>query len=225
MGLLGRIGHIIKREVEEAVERKLCSIEDRLKGKLDEWEQGLYKKVTKMNKHVNGKLITDFNEFKTEWEKNAGDPIQSVFFLAMASYNYVLLDKKVGENMATIILAKTFLLKNSSSPTGFKVNPKGDGYLLEHMRETPRIVKSYFGGTPENDYEVDTENLDMLVVGKYEGKTDRGIPEACITIDSGGKDFDTPLFLRRNDQGQWKMFGFSSFATGVQETKKELGDF
>lgn len=233
MGFLKRVERNLKRKVElrveNTVERKLNRAVDgtldNIEGKFSDWEKDLRKKATKMSNHVKGKLITDFNTFKTEWEKAAGDSIQSVFFFAMACYNYVLVDKEVGGNMATVILAKTFLLEGSNSPTGFKINPKGDGYLLEHMRESPHIIKSYFGGNPDNDYEVNTENLDMHVVGKYEGKTERGIPEACITIKSGGKDFDTPLFLKRNNAGQWKMFGFSSLATGVQETKKKLGDF
>jgi hypothetical protein len=229
MGLLKRIARQIRYEtrdaIEDAIERRIQNIEDRIEGKLEEWEEEMVKKVTALDKHVNGKVIQDFNTFKTEWEKAAGDPIQSAFFFAIAVYNYCLNDKNNGENMATVILAKPFLLKSSSSPTGFKVNQKGDGYLLEHMRASPRIIKSYFGGNTKNNYEVDPEKLDMHVVGEYRGKTDRGIPEACIKLQSGGKDYDTPLFLRQNNQGQWKMFGFSSLATGVQETEAELGDF
>ncbi|NVM53426.1 MAG: hypothetical protein HWN66_06945 [Candidatus Helarchaeota archaeon] len=229
MGLLGRIGRRIGREVgrelEEGIKREITKIEDRIEGKLEKWEKDLVKKVTSVNKHIKGKIITDFNEFKTDWEKNAGDQSQSVFYFAIACYNYCLVDKTIGEHMATLILAKTFLLKSGSSPTKFKVNPKGDGYLLGHMRESPRIIKSYFGGTPDNNYEMDPENLDMHVVGIYEGKTNRGIPEGCIKIQSGGKDHDTPMFLRRNNKGQWKMFGFSSLATGVKTTTEEIGDF
>ena len=229
MGFLGRIGQGIRRELEreleEGIEREITKIEDRIEGKLEKWEKELIKKVTKLNKHINGKIITDFKEFKTAWEANAGDQIQSVFYFAIAVYNYCILDKQIGENMATLILAKTFLLKKSGSPTGFKINPAGDGYLMEHMRESPRIIKSYFGGTDKNNYEMDPENLDMHVTGKYEGKTQRGIPEGCINLQSGGKDFETPMFLRRNNKGQWKMFGFSSLATGVKETEEEIGDF
>ena len=229
MGFLKRLGRKIGREIAEAAEyefeRRMMSIEDRIEGKLDEWESELYKKCTKMNKHIKGAIIEDFDEFKASWEKNASDMIQSVFHFCIAVYVYCVIDKKVGADMCTVILAKTFLLKNKSTRTGFKVNPKGDGYLLEHMDETPNTIKSYFGGTPDNNYEMDPQNLDMTVVGKYEGKTDRGVPEGCIRIDSGGKDFDTPLFLRRNSKNQWKMFGFSSLATEAQITTEELHDF
>ena len=201
MGLLGRLGRRLRREIEEAIEREILRTEDRLKGKLDKWEEGLYKKVTRISQHVKGPIITDYDAFKKSWEENAGDPIQSVFHFCQAVYNYCVLDKMQGEEMATLILAKTFLLKNTSRKTGFKVNPKGDGYLLEHMRETPRTIKSYFGGTPKNGYDMNPEELDMSVVGRYTGKTNRGIPEACITIDSGGKDHDTPLSLRRPEAG------------------------
>jgi len=46
-----------------------------------------------------------------------------------------------------------------------------------------------------------------------------------IFIDSGGKDMDTPLQLRQNNDGQWKLTEYSSVCTGVRKTPEEEGDF
>jgi hypothetical protein len=36
---------------------------------------------------------------------------------------------------------------------------------------------------------------------------------------------DTPVQLRQNNAGQWKMTEYSSICTGVQKTPEEEGDF
>jgi len=46
-----------------------------------------------------------------------------------------------------------------------------------------------------------------------------------IFIDSGGKDMDTPVQLRENSSGQWKMTEYSSICTGIRKTVEEEGDF
>ena len=46
-----------------------------------------------------------------------------------------------------------------------------------------------------------------------------------IFIDSGGKDLNTPVQLRVNARGEWKMTEYSSICTGVRKTVEEEGDF
>ncbi len=46
-----------------------------------------------------------------------------------------------------------------------------------------------------------------------------------IFIQSGGKDNATPLQLRKNNSGQWKLTEYSSVCTGVKKTPQEEGDF
>nr|MDO8112001.1 hypothetical protein [Candidatus Sigynarchaeota archaeon] len=176
--------------------------------------------VKKVNKKVNGPLIEDFNEFKTQWEAKAGDPEQSIFFFMIAAYQYAQGAKDNGEWMATVILPKTHLLPLDSSPTGFKINFQGDGFFLEQMAASPQIVNSYLGGTPDNNYTVDTKNLVMNIVSDGRTPTD-----ATIHIQSAGKDFSSPCNLRKNNNGQWKLFTIGSIATGVQKTEAEKGDF
>ena len=219
MSFMKKIGDKVARSAKTTAERKVQKAGDKVEKKIEVSQDALLKKVKKIEKHIKGKIITDFDEFKADWEKVAGEPRQTMFFFLIAVYNYMT-DQKLGENMATVPLAKTFLLTSTESPTGFKINPGGDGYLMEHMRESPRIINSYLGGTPKNNYEIDPENIDMHIVGEVIEGTD-----AVIKIQSGGKDLDSPCALRKNKDGQWKLFGFSSIATGVQQTEAEKGDF
>jgi len=223
MSFMKKIGDKVASSARQKADRQVQKAQDKVKQKVeqkaDNIQEALLKKVKKVEKHIKGKIITDFDEFKAEWEKVAGDPRQTVFFFLIAVYNYMN-DQKIGEEMATIPLAKTFLLADASSATGFKINRTGDGYLMEHMRENSRIINSYLGGTPDNNYELDPENIDMHIVGEVIEGTD-----AVIKIKSSGKDSDSPCPLRKNKDGQWKLFGFSSIATGIQQTEAEKGDF
>lgn len=223
MGFMKKLGDkaasAARQKADSKVQQAKSKVEQKVEQKVEGMQDALLKKVKKVEKHIKGKIITDFDEFKAGWEKVAGDPRQTVFFFLIAVYNYMT-DQKLGEDMATIPLAKTFLLASTESPTGFKINRAGDGYLMEHMRESPRIINSYLGGTPDNNYELDPENIDMHIVGEVIEGTD-----AAIKIKSSGKDLDTPCPLRKNKDGQWKLFGFSSIATGVQQTETEKGDF
>jgi len=219
MSFMKKLGDKASKAARETTDKGVQKVQDKADQKVEGWQADLLKKVTKVEKHIKGKIVTDFNAFKAEWEKVAGDPRQTVFFFLIAVYTYMT-TKKVGEDMATVVLPKTFLLTSTSSPTGFKINPRGDGYLMEHMRESPRIVNSYLGGSPDNNYKIDPANIDMHLVAEAIVGTD-----ATIKIQSAGKDLDTPCFLRKNNEGQWKLFGFSSIATGVKKTEQEKGDF
>jgi hypothetical protein len=46
-----------------------------------------------------------------------------------------------------------------------------------------------------------------------------------IFIQSGGKDMPTPVYVRENSSGQWKLTNYSSICTGVKKTVEEEGDF
>ncbi|NMC03892.1 MAG: hypothetical protein GYA24_01710 [Candidatus Lokiarchaeota archaeon] len=210
----------VKTSVSNAASNAKYKAQDAVRGAVNRKFQAFVTNLKKMNKKVNGPLVSDFEEFKAQWEAKASDPEQSVFYFLMAAYHYAQGDKDKGEWMATLILPKTHLLPDNRSPTGFKLNFMGDGYFMEHMAESPRIVNSYLGGSPENNYEIDTNNLVMHIVS--EGSNAESV---TIHIQSAGKDFSSPCNLRKNNSGQYKLFQIGSIATGVQKTEQEKGDF
>jgi hypothetical protein len=107
------------------------------------------------------------------------------------------------------------------------------------------IPASYLGGTPANHYmpdynhavvddvaykavrvHTDTERKLFVRSGEssrhHHTHTDRRIRSRNPC--SGGKDNASPVMLKRNNAGLWKVFEYSSLYTGVK-TDEDLGDF
>ena len=167
---------------------------------------------------VTKKMITSFSKFKSEWEKDAGKPENTIMYYLIAALN-IEKDPKLADQMMTVIVSKKHCIKDSGSPTGLKLN-RSAKYFIGQFKKNPNIARSYVGGTPENGYRFNKDKLVMTVTKKQEhGK---GLK---IFVDSGGKDMDTPLQLQANNDGEWKLIEYSSVCTGVRKTPQEEGDF
>jgi len=167
---------------------------------------------------VTKKMITSFNKFRDSWEKDAGKPENTIMYYLIAALN-IEKDPKLGEAMMTVIVSKRDTMEAGGSPSGLKLRPSAK-YFIGQFKRNKNIARSYVGGNPANGYKIDEDKLVMTVVKKDEfGK---GLK---IFIDSEGKDFDTPVQLRKNNSGQWKLIEYSSICTGVQKTLEEEGDF
>jgi hypothetical protein len=49
----------------------------------------------------------------------------------------------------------------------------------------------------------------------------KGEKESKIFMQSGGKDNPTPVQLKKNKEGYWKLFNASSIATGVKRIQDD----
>ncbi|HUT81800.1 MAG TPA: hypothetical protein VMZ29_11410 [Candidatus Bathyarchaeia archaeon] len=214
----------VDRQVDKATYKVQSEIDESVDGVVDKSYEGVRTsamrsaKMTK-SKTITGSIITDFKKFNDAWEKNAGDPAQSVFYFAIAAYNYSVKDVDIGDAMATVVLSKKHNEKADFSPSGLKLGPTNRS-LFKHMREDPNIAKSYLGANYKNDYKFDEKKLTMLVLTVTSDEK-----EANVIIQSGGKDFPTPIPLAKNKNGQWKITEFSSFATGVRKASSVEEDF
>lgn len=86
-------------------------------------------------------------------------------------------------------------------------------------RVTPQIANSYIAGaTPENDYTISNPNCASVGFrdqDKYSGNAAEGTKK--VFIWSGGAATARPLTLKRNVNGIWKAFEFSSLVVEVQQ--------
>lgn len=165
------------------------------------------------SRDVKGKIIEDFDIFKAEWEKNSKDPAQSVLFFLIGAFNYANGNEKVGEAMATEVLSEKNVWANASSQSGFKI-PVSDRKIFDILATLPGVVNSYLGGTLDNGYEIDMDNIVMHVEGAgYSGN------DGSVHIKSSGKDFTTPFNVAKDAKGQWKVSDWASAATGVKQTE------
>ncbi|NHI91326.1 MAG: hypothetical protein EAX96_02400 [Candidatus Lokiarchaeota archaeon] len=213
------IEYNIKSSVRGTVARQQQQVKHQVKTGL---KSSVKQFALNMKKQVmNTTSVGDYNSFKKRWETDGKNHVQTIFLYLLAALEYTTGNQQVGEAMATLVLPKPRLLVSKSSPSGYITNPKGEGYLLNHMKENPRVVPSYIGGSPDDNYQIDPNNLQMTVL--EEGVSGR---EAVVVIQSAGKDFPTPCGLRMNNAGYWKIFkGTGSIATGAQVTEEEKWDF
>ena len=75
-------------------------------------------------------------------------------------------------------------------------------------------AKSYLGGSPDNGYSYDYDHPIVILP-----QSDRGEDESKIFVQSGGKDLPSPVHLRRNAAGIWKLFNvivLTSVASGTE---------
>ena len=167
---------------------------------------------------VTKKIITSFSKFKSEWEKDANKPENTIMYYLIATLN-IEKDPVLADAMMTVVVSKKDSLKNGRSPSGLKLG-RSAKYFIGQFKKNPRIAASYVGGPPENGYKLKKSSLTMTVVKKQDhGK---GLK---IFIQSGGKSNPTPLQVRKNSSGQWKLTEYSSVCTGVKKTPQEEGDF
>lgn len=163
-------------------------------------------------------IITSFSKFKSEWEKDAGKPENTIMFYLIAALN-VEKDPKLADAMMTVVVSKNDCIEDPTSLSGLKLG-RSASYYVDQFRGNKNIARSYVGGTNANNYKIDNKALTMIVTSKQDhGK---GVK---IFIQSGGKDLGTPVQLAKNNEGQWKLTNYSSICTGVKKTIQEEGDF
>lgn len=215
-----KIRRILRREARSQVR----SAERRVERKVRDTARKKIKKAIdyKDAKKISGKMIKNFKKFKESWEKDADDPIQSVFHFLIGAYNYKK-DPAVGSPMISLVLSKKHQVKDSNSPTGRRPGPT-DSNLIRHMCESPHTVISYLGGTYEKDYkDFNAKKPVMHFLAKE--KEDKKGKYVSVIIQSGGKDLPTPVGLAKNKDGQWKIREFSSIATDCRKPKSVEEDF
>ncbi|MHA2462707.1 MAG: DUF6935 domain-containing protein [Candidatus Thorarchaeota archaeon] len=110
-------------------------------------------------------------------------------------------------------------LMYANSPSGLKLG-RSSSYYVTKFLESPNSVRSYLGGSNENDYKIDKKALTLTVTKQVDhGK---GVK---IFVHSGGRDMPVPAQLKKNSSGQWKLTEYSSFCMTVKKTKTEEEDF
>jgi hypothetical protein len=163
-------------------------------------------------------MIYDLDEFISKWNHVSSDPYKVIMLYLLAALN---IEKNLdeAENMMTVIVSKKDCLEDNESPTGLTLG-RSAGYFLRRFQDNPNIARSYLGGSPENNYQVNESNLELTVLREEE------INERLkIFIKSKGKDFLTPVQVQKNRDNEWKLVEYSSICTGVKKPLSEQNDF
>ncbi|KQC14913.1 MAG: hypothetical protein APR63_04845 [Desulfuromonas sp. SDB] len=146
----------------------------------------------------------EYQQFKQQWEQKWGKSelgAIKAFLIGVIEY---LEDEDKGNKMIALTLPKNYLLNDGT--------PGRNAFLEYFKKDKGNCAKSYLGGTPDNNYHYQYDfPLDM------ETNSEQGEWESKIFIRSGGKDNPSPVHLKKNQDGYWKLFNVSSLATGVKK--------
>lgn len=181
------------------------------------------------NTELNNAEVKRLSDFQKRFEAEAKTPKGAIRMLFMALLE-LQSSPALAEKMVTVVYNGKKITADSSSPTGFSLG-NSDRFILSQMKQRPEIVRSYLGGTPENNYTdfdasgntIDYPPHGTVVNGLRVNNTLADNDEGQIYIKSQGKDIPTPLRLERNNQGLFKVdpSSVSSVATGVKQPEPE----
>nr|MDO8109514.1 hypothetical protein [Candidatus Sigynarchaeota archaeon] len=160
----------------------------------------------------------DLKNFKALWDKEGKTPEGAVKCLLIAVLETIKEKNPEGKKMWGMVLPKDDLDANGEVGTAQKSAMQNFGRIVKGTDFPGAIAASYLGGSPDNNYKYSYDN--KIVVDTKQTK--RAEKECKLFIKSGGKDMSSPVQVKKNAEGYWKIFEYSSLYTGVKPIK---GDF
>ncbi|MFW9799937.1 MAG: DUF6935 domain-containing protein, partial [Candidatus Thorarchaeota archaeon] len=103
-----------------------------------------------MVEKVTKTMITDFEKFKSAWEKDAGNPYDSIMYYVIAALN-IENDPNVADAMMTVVVSKRDSMESNRSPSGLKLG-KSAKYYIGQFQEDKNIARSYLGANWKDNY-------------------------------------------------------------------------
>lgn len=137
-----------------------------------------------------------------------------LFVLALNAYAE---DKAFGETCVTMMLANDPVFVERSEPgawLGYSPS-KHSEYLLKRLSSYAGIARSYVRGTKlDDDYALPPLPWAIRVARNKYSALENG--DVKVFVFSTGADSRRPVEMRKNDQGVWKVAGFSSLPMPVK---------
>ncbi len=151
------------------------------------------------------------DEFKKQWEASAKTEKGAIKMYLIAVLEY-LKDNPDGGKMIGQCLPKGDFTPEGKPTPSHRFYLEQFGKIVKGTDFPGGIAASYLGGTPENKYSYDYAN-DIVVV---ESASRFGPDQSKVFVRSGGKDNPSPVTLKKNKDGYWKIIELSSLCTGVK---------
>lgn len=158
-----------------------------------------------------------FDAFKQMWDVEGRTPEGATKCLLVAVLETVKENNPEGPRMWGLVLPKD-QVDGSGKPDSsqrlaisqFERQVKGTSFR-------GGIAASYLGGTNQNGYKCSYSNG----VTVDNTQTRRGDSQVKLFVRSGGKDNPSPVLLKKNAEGYWKVFEYSSLFTGVKPVESK----
>ena len=145
--------------------------------------------------------------------------------LVVAAYEWFGNKNPDGSKMYALCLPNDQVDGNGNAKRGYYMEQFGKkaGSSISKGQTKAPIPASYFGGTPQNHYKPNYQTK-ITQDHKYKLKRQDTETDKKIMVQSGGKDMPSPVCLKQNKHGIWKIFEYSSLYTGIK-TDEDLTDF
>ncbi|HPZ08020.1 MAG TPA: hypothetical protein PL110_07895 [Candidatus Eremiobacteraeota bacterium] len=153
-----------------------------------------------------------FDEFKAYWEQEGTTPEGAVKCLIIAVLETVKEGNKDGKKMWALLLPKDHVTSTGEPDSRHRNAINQFNRQIKGTNFKGAIAASYLGGTPGNGYSCAYSN-DIDV---DEGQSIYDDDGTKLFVRSGGKDIASPVLLKKNKDGYWKIFEYSSLYTGVK---------
>ena len=126
-------------------------------------------------------------------------------------------DEDLGRQCLAIAVDRDKLSEGPKGYQGWQLRASDIWLLHSQIKEKPYIARSYVkGATPDNGYRLPEfpYTLEFSDI-PYSGDPETGTYKVFIT--SSGASSPRPVTVKRNDQGMWKAYEWSTLIVGVQE--------
>ena len=153
------------------------------------------------------------DEFKKMWEKEGKTEAGAIKCLLVAVLETFKENNADGKKMWGMTIPSDQLTPKGEPGTKHTTAMSQFGQTVPGTDFKGGIAASYLGGMPSNKYKPDY-NTTIKILNQS-----RGDKENKVFVQSGGKDNPSPVQLRQNDDGYWKISEYSSLYTGVKPVK------
>ena len=149
----------------------------------------------------------------------AQEPQGGVVMMLLAMFAYAE-DEEVGRQCLAIAVDRERLSEGPKGYEGWQLRASDIWLLHSQVKDKAYVLKSYVkGAVPENDYQL-PEPPYVFEFSDNPHSGDPAMGTYKIFITSSGASSPRPVTVKRNDQGVWKAYEWSTLVVGVKEPEQ-----
>lgn len=156
-------------------------------------------------------------------DKVAGVPQGGAAMMVVALLVYTE-GEELGRQCLAIAVDREKLSEGPKGYDGWQLRASDIWLLHSQIKDKPYIARSYVkGAAPDNGYQLPESSCAF----EFSDNPHSGDPETGtykVFITSSGASSPRPVTVRRNDEGMWKAYEWSTLIVGVQEPDEEVVD-